>query len=207
MNNFQVLSLRIICLGHLFFSCSSPIGWLKDKKRKFSWTQRQKPHNTESNVNPPAWILASYTDLFSSELYEREKYTSTFFKALYILSLCYRSLFCMENHTSDNDYKVFSPSVTQSMVFTREQLSQTRVITGRSFAKIGQGWGRGMANMQIDHSKIITGTGKVMINHVNCSCSHFSLTHHSQTFTSSQLNSQELSMWKTDLQNNMLTGS
>lgn len=69
MYNFQVVSL--ICLSHLFFSSD----WLaKGKRRKFSWTQRQKPHDKESGVNPSVWILLDYhTEHFLLQHYIRER--------------------------------------------------------------------------------------------------------------------------------------
>ena len=140
MYNFQVLSL--ICLGHLFFSSH----WLaKGKNRKFSWTQRQKLHDKESGANPPVWILdyqveADHTDHLLLQHYTRER--NARLPALFILfflSLCYRSLFCVQTHTTDNDNKVFSPSVTQSVVFTHEQLSKTRHKRSTFYKGTGQG--------------------------------------------------------------------
>lgn len=146
MNNFQVLSL--IYLDHLFFSSH----WLaKGKNRKFSWTQRQKLHDKESSVNPPVWILdyrwildyqveAYHTEHFLLQHYMRERnvHLPALF-ILYFLSLCYKSLVCVQTHTTDNDNKVFSPSVTQSVVFTHKQVSKTRHKRNTFYKGTGQG--------------------------------------------------------------------
>ena len=56
---------------------------------------------------------------------------------------------------------VFSPSVTQSVVFTQEQLSPTHAIEETCFAKeLGWVGDREVRIMQIDHRKIIIRAGK-----------------------------------------------
>lgn len=52
-----------------------------------------------------------------------------------------KNLFCIQTHPSDTDNKVFSPSVTQPVIFTHKQLYQT--CHKFFFCKgTGQGWGQ-----------------------------------------------------------------
>ena len=123
MYNFQVLSL--ICLSHLFFSSH----WLaKGKRRKCSWTQRQKPHDEDTSVNPSVWILgylteASHTGHWLLQHYIRER-NLQLPRVFFFLSLLQKLNLYLDS-TSDNDNSFQPQCNTVNDLHTGATISNT----------------------------------------------------------------------------------
>lgn len=66
---------------------------------------------------------------------------------------------------------------TASGLHTQAIISNMYVIKKTSFAKeLDSAGGKRVVNVLIDHSEIFTRSRKIMMNHINCSCSHLSPT-------------------------------